>query len=385
MASVLLVGPWSPSSLAFARSLQRQGIGVYLLQATAQHHTARSLSALRGSTTIPAGLVGTREGINRIKRYAAEIDASALVATVDGELVWLGAHRREFEPACQVLVQTSESLFRLQSKRYQLDLARSAGLSVLPTYLLRQLADADQIPASDFPLALRPDRQEDIEPGFKVRLVKSREELQSVIRGCQHLGSPIIAQPFQSLPNLLVHGVRSVTGDVIGSRCYLVPRKFEGLTLTIEARPFPNRLEEMSHEFARLAGITGCYHLEFLFSPTEDRAHFLEVNVRMGGTTDKVVRTGFDEPSLLLQAYGITPRHPSSGGARPRRVVNKRALVKHIVWAARGKLTELDYPNVSRFRHIAYSCRDLIVAKDSVFDWRDVTGSIRFHLRALTP
>ena len=66
------------------------------------------------------------------------------------------------------------------------------------------------------------------------------------------------------MPNLLVHGVRSVTGDVIGSRCYRVPRKFEGVTLAVEPRPFPSRLEEMCREFAGLAGITGCYHLEFM-------------------------------------------------------------------------------------------------------------------------
>ena len=90
-----------------------------------------------------------------------------------------------------------------------------------------------------------------------------------MIRGCKNIGSPIIAQPFRSLPNLLVHGVRSVTGAVIGSRCYSVPRKFEGVTLSIEPRPFPSRLEEMCCQFARLAGITGCYHLEFLFSSTE--------------------------------------------------------------------------------------------------------------------
>ena len=104
----------------------------------------------------------------------------------------------------------------------------------------------------------------------------------------------------------------------------------------------------------------------------------------MGGTTDKVVKMGFDEPSLLLESYGIPSKHTSSGAGGPRRVVNKRSLLKHIVWAAMGKLTELDYPEVGPFTHIAYSCRDLIVAKDSIFDWRDLPGSIRFHLRGLT-
>jgi len=383
MASVLLVGPWAPSALAFARSLQRQKIGVYLLQATAQHRRSWSMSGLQGSATIPEHLARTADGVDLIRRYAHHVDASAVVATLDGELMWLGEHRHLFEPGCKVLVQTPESLFRLLSKRYQCDLARRVDLPVLPTYLVAQSQDADRIPASDFPLVLRPDRPEDVRPGFKVRLVKSSDDLRAVIRACERIASPIIAQPFKRLPNLVVHGARAVTGEVIASRCYSVPRKFEGVTLTIEPRSFPDGLEERCRQFATLGGITGCYHFEFLFSPTENRAYFLEVNVRLGGTTDKVVRTGFDEPSLLLQSYGIVPRHESSGGRR-RRVANKRALLKHIVWAARGKLTELDYPNVGRFTHIACSVRDLIVAKDSVFDWCDVPGSIRFHLRGLT-
>lgn len=383
MRNVLLVGPWTPSALAFARSLRRQEIGVYLLQTATERRCSWSLSALQGSADIPEHLARSTDGLDLIKRYAHKVGASALVAILDDELVWLGQHRLLFEPSCKVLVQTPESLFRILSKRHQLDLAKSAGLPVLPTYLLMQPEDVDPIPASDFPVVVRPDRQEDVRPAFKVRLIKSRGELRELIRGCERLESPIIAQPFQSLPNLVVHGVRSVSGEVIGSRCYAVPRKFEGVTLTIEPRSFPAGLEEGCREFAALAGITGCYHFEFLFSPTENRAYFLEVNVRLGGTTDKVVRTGFDEPSLLLQCYGIAPRHQSSGGLR-RRVANKRVLLKHIVWAARGKLTEFDYPNVGRFTHIACSVRDLIVAKDSVFDWRDVSGSIRFHLRGLT-
>jgi biotin carboxylase len=303
-----------------------------------------------------------------------------LVATIDRELVWLGEHRQEFEPACKVLVQTPESLFRIQSKRYQLEVARQAGLPILPTYRLSRPEDADFVPALDFPLVLRPDRPEDVWPGFKVRLVESPDQLRDALRRCHRILSPILAQPFRPLPNLVVHGARSVDGDVIASRCYIVPRKFEGVTLTLEERRFPDGLEERCRQFASLASITGCYHFEFLFSAAENRAYFLEVNVRLGGTTDKVVRTGFDEPSLLLQSYGIPLTHRSAP-VPGRRVADKRMLLKHIVWAAKGKLTPLDYPDVGRLRHIAHSCRDLIVAKDSIFAWRDVRGSMRFHLR----
>ena len=380
MAAVLLVGPWVPLSIAFARSLRRQGLDVYLLQAHAQNRLRGSFAGLRGSTTIPAQLSGTREGLELVKQYATSVGASVLVAVIDSELIWLGENRHEFEPSCRVLVQTPELLFRLQSKRHQLELASRVGLPVLPTYIVMEPDDADQIPVSDFPIVLRPDRPDDVEPGFKTRFVKSHQQLKSLIRESR-LASPIIAQPFRRLPNLVIHGARAFTGEVIASRCYRVPRKFEDVTLAIEPCAFPSGLEERCHEFVRLAGITGCYHFEFLCSPSEDLVFFLEINVRLGGTTDKVVRTGFDEPRLLLETYGLLSPSTSTPTRGFRRVVNKRTVMKHIVWAAAGRLTALDYPDVGRLAHVAHSFRDLLVAKDSIFDWRDVSGSIRFHFR----
>lgn len=382
MTNVLLIGSWGPPYLTFARSLHRRRIGVYLLEAgEMQRDPQKYSSALLGSDSIEPGLIGTPEGVDAIVRYARRIRASALTALNDHELVWLGEQRGAFEPWCRVLVPPPETLAPLLSKCRQLDLARSSGLDALPTYLLTHVEDTDLIPESAYPLALRPDREEDVKPGFKVRLGRSPADLRAVMRGCHVVRSPIIAQPFQCLPNLVVHAVRSENGDIISTRCYVAPRKFEGLTLSIEPCPFPAGLERRCGDFASRAGITGCYHFDFLFSPTENRAYFLEVNIRMGGTTDKVMQTGFDEPALMLQAYGVISTQPSDPDSRYGRVVNKRTLLKHIVWAAKGKLTDFDYPNVSRARHVAYSLRDLLLAKDSVFDWQDLRGSLWYHLR----
>jgi hypothetical protein len=385
MTAVVILGPWGPEVLAFSRSLGRHGIGTYLLQATDQPLQRWSLSSLRGAATMPASLAHTPEGIARIRQYVHDVDASAVVATGDSDLIWLDRHRHEFEPRCRVLVQPAESLIRLFSKRHQAELAADAGLMLLATYVLARPEDAETIPEGAYPLALRPDRRGEVEPDFKVRLVSSRAEMQQALRLCTRIDSPILAQPFKRLPNLVVHGVRSPGGEMIASRCFRVPRKFEGVTLTLEPVAFPDGLEPRCAEFARLAKITGCYHLEFLHSESDGRDYFLEVNARLGGTTDKVVRAGFDEPLLLLQAYGLATALPPTGERPVRCVANKRALLKHVAWAVRGELTPLDYPDVSRLTHIALSCRDLVVARDSVFEWGDLAGSITFHLRGLAP
>jgi biotin carboxylase len=376
----LLVSPWAPVALAFARSLGRRGIGVHLLQPTAQLHPGWSYSAIEGTTRLPETLVDTDAGIDWIHALVTRLGASALVAVRDRDLLWIAAHRDRFEPACRILAPTPEWLAPRLSKRWQIDLARRAGLAVLPTHEVARPEDADRVPASDFPLVLRPDAEGAADPVFKAQLVTSRDELRRLLQGCRRLDAPLLAQPFQRLPNLLVHGARTVAGEVIASRCYLVPRKLDGVTLALEPVPFPHGLEERCRHFAAQAGLAGCYHFEFLFSPADARAVFLEINVRLGGTTDKVVRTGFDEPALLLQAYGLLPAPPPRRESR-RRVVNKRVLLKHVVRALKGTLTELDYPDTSRPRHVLASCRDLLVAKDAIFEWGDVSGSLRFHLR----
>jgi hypothetical protein len=377
-----MLGHSGPATLAVARSCRRQQVELHLLNVSREQNGCRSYSA--GVTDVALfspDLIGTPQGIDAIAKHAAKIGATALIAFCDRELVWLADHRQVFEPSCKVLVQSSESLSQLLSKSYQLEIARKVGFLVLPTFLLIESGDADTVPDSAFPLALRPSCEAGVQPYFKVRLIKSRVQLQDFLKELQFVGSPIVAQPFMDLPNLIVHGVRSTDGRVLASQSYFVSRKFEGISLSIEPYPLPEQLAQMCHEFAAQAEVTGCYHFEFLFSPEKKLAYFLEINVRMGGTTDKVAKLGLDEPSLLLQAYRTIPHAAMLQEKNRRRVVNKRTLLRHILWAASGKLTELDYPRVSPLWHILYSCRDLLLAKDSVFDWRDLRGSLWVHFR----
>jgi len=56
-------------------------------------------------------------------------------------------------------------------------------------------------------------------------------------------------------------------------------------------------------------------------------------------------------------------------------------VLKHMLKAVKGELTELDYPPVGRTKHILLSLRDLIAARDAVFDWCDLRGSLWFMLQ----
>jgi len=148
----------------------------------------------------------------------------------------------------------------------------------------------------------------------------------------------------------------------------------------------PLELGQRLREFGRLTGLTGAYHYDFLYDRAAAQYYFLEVNPRLGGTTDKVIWLDYDEPALCLESYGykVGPPHRRFHSARSR-VVNKRALLKHMMCALRGNTQCVDYPPVSRCRHLLHSALDLLSARDSAFDFQDLAGTFSIHFRRPSP
>src|SRR5205823_1167962 len=159
---------------------------------------------------------------------------------------------------------------------------------------------ADVVPAEAYPLALRPDVPFDNAPDFKVRLARSPAELRDFLAGLPPHEHAVVAQPFLPWPNLLVHGARAETGELLALRAYLVYRKFEGLALSLRGVETPPHVAACCRDFADAAGLVGCFHFDLLYCPADGRTYYLEVNARLGGTTDKVARLGYDEAALTL-------------------------------------------------------------------------------------
>ncbi len=381
LGTIVMLGPWwVPAYLTFSRSCVARGFAVHLLDVGSQPRPwKRYSSCLAGGGWIAASKIGTPEGIASVHEYVRSVEGDALFTFWDRDLIWLGENRSVFEPTCKVMVPPPESLRLLASKQNQIDLALRVGFDVLPTWYLWAPEDYRKIPQCHYPVVVRPDNNIDaVWPTFKVLFARSPEILRSFLQGIQFLEGPVIAQPLRILPNLVVHGARSEAGKILALQPFLVRRKFEGVTLSIRRADFPPGVEKCCRDFIQAAGLTGCFHYELLFSPPEDRAYYLEINARFGGTTDKVTRLGFDEPGLSLAAFGLLPMQTGTSfvALRGRTAVNKLKALKHIVWALRGKLCALDYPPVSRVGHVGRSLLDLIAAEDSIFDWRDLRGSL---------
>jgi len=342
-------------------------------------------ASVAGTRHLDTELLYRPEGISAIRDYVAQVKAEALIALSEKHILWLSRERMAFDGLAKVLLPPYETLDRLRSKLTQATLARQVGLDVLPTHVLRVPEDAAQVPIEHFPLCLRPTGDDAVEPMFKVEVINSPQELQSRLAACRIVDS-ILGQPFRSLPTLVVHGISSEDGEPLHLAAFLADRKFEGVALRLRKTELPLKIGQRLREFGRLVGLTGAYHYDLLYDLAGAQYYFLEVNPRLGGTTDKVIWLDYDEPALCLESYVYKtgPPHRRFHIARSH-VVSKRALLKHMVCALRGGLQDIDYPPVGRWRHVLDSAVDLLLARDSVFDFQDLVGTYSIHFRRPSP
>jgi len=382
-SSVVYVGGFNPCSIAVIRGFAAAGFRVHVIEEMPSSEAAASSEGmLPGSVPFDESLLGTAEGLRRIVGVIAAADARAVVGQSDDFLLWMADNRAALPPACALLCPPREALARAQSKLHQIDAARRFGIDVLPTYLLRNPADARRIDAAHYPLVIRPSTRHSVQPRFRIHLAGNAAEAQEWLAGHVVQGDPVIGQPFRELPGLLVHGVNSLDGRCLEAATYLVARKFAGVSLSVRPVACDGPLVERVVAMSLGMGIVGPYHVELLYDPRSGQAWHLDLNARFGGTTDKVRRLGFDEPALTLRAFGLLGPAAEAGAPSPHgEVVNKDVVVTHMASAVRGRLSPLDYPRKPRWWHVMRDSISLLCSMDSLFYPGDVRGYLKSVVR----
>jgi predicted ATP-grasp superfamily ATP-dependent carboligase len=339
---------------------------------------------------IPPEKLYTPDGIQIINEFLKRFHATGIICVAESIACWLNDHRQVFPDEMAMWLPTNEAIKNLISKQTQIENARKIGFNVLPTYLINKNSESsDYIPQKHFPLCLRPDDPAMVAPAFKVHLVYSHGEMKRYIQSLKKISRPVIAQPLMNLPNLVVHGARTNSGDTIGLQAFLVERKFEGVTLTIRPISLEKDFLDKCAEFTSHFNVTGNYHFEFLIDKKNDSIYFLELNNRLGGTTAKVLACGYDEPLLLLQSYSVLPtsaetskQNQASDNKQPLAdvtVSSKQALLKYFYYTIKGGLTPLDYPSETNLIRLAKTIYGFFRYRDDVFMLRDIKGSMALY------
>lgn len=379
LRNLVQLGFWAPG-MAFVRRCRDAGIAVHLLHVTDQQpHPGRVSSALASAAeSLSWSQIGSDAGLDRIAAFARSVNADAIATIDEFSLLWLARNRDRFEPHCRILASPATSIERLLEKSEQTSLARQAGFQLLESWLLHSPADAGLIRAAAFPVCLRPTYINSVEPPFKARRIASPQDLRDFVAATTWRDHPLLAQPFRFGPNLVLHGVRTPSGVFLALQGFRAYRKYSGFALSLERCDLPGSVMDAARRFADLATIDGPFHFDLLES--DGVIYFLEVNFRMGGTTAKVVRLGYDEPMLALAAYGLRPPLTPPPLPAARRVTGKRMLLGQALSALRRPAGDMDFPQRSRAWTLATALREFLTVPDALLSRRDFRGSL-WYLR----
>lgn len=295
--------------------------------------------------------VGTAVGIAKILAFVDKVKADALVSDDDWTLLCLARHRALFEPKCKLLAPDAATLERLWDKSYQVRLAERSGFNVLPTYTLRSDEDVAAIPDEEFPVVVRPSYLNSAEPNFKAKVLSTREEVRSLFESTVWSHPPLV-QRFCLGPNMILHGMRSRSGQILKLQLFNVYRKYRGFSASMERTPLPPQLAAAARRFAEAADLTGPFHFDLLVNNEDDTVYFLEINTRLGGSTAKVVELGYDEPGLLFRAFNaVTPTLPPPLVAHAR-VASVRLNLMQAWNDLLNRRDPLAYPQLPRMRSV---------------------------------
>jgi hypothetical protein len=377
----VIISEFGPPALACIRSWGNNGLSVGMISIRRENGPVPASRYLTSYCTLPPTELFTPSGLQKVDAFLRGFNATGIIAINEKISCWLNDYRHLLNPSTCIFAPPNSVVELTLSKIEQLNVAKKIGFDALPTYLLDHTPESlSAIPQNHFPLCLRPDGPNAIHPSFKVLLIHTASELKHAMNNLIRIDRPILAQPFADLPNLVVHGARTIHGNTMGLQAFLVERKFQGVTLTIRPFTMDDSFRDKCLGFVNHFNITGNFHFEFLLDRKSGNTYFLEINCRLGGTTAKVYACGYDEPCLALAAYGIG--HYNSSHLSNRIVSGKHALIKYCIYALTKRLTALDYPNESTYKRVLKCLYGLFAFKDEILSFSDIQGSLAFY-RAL--
>lgn len=359
-----IIGPLGPAQLACIRSWTARGWPALFIHLGERPAPAVLRGMLAGYLHVPNS-VADANCVTWVRGFLDQYRATGLTCLSYNLMRWLHQHEAEWPPTVTLWIATEQALPVLRSKERQIEIARAVGLPLLESMPVGK-ACAGHIPPQHFPLVLRPDDESKIAPSFKMELIANERKLADFLDSRSRIECSVIGQRFINGPNLVVHGARTRDGVHRHLAGFIVHRKLDGVSLTIEPVQLSPAIAEGCRAFVEHMSHVGIYHFELLFDAHSDTYYFLEINGRLGGTTGKVFAAGYDEPLHLVEAFCDDALTSPACQSHPRAHVytNKRSVGRAILVAVQGKGTIFDYPG-------AGSRRSSWALLGGLFRWHD--------------
>lgn len=249
-----------------------------------------------------------------------------------------------------------------EDKQLQNQLAEKHNLAVLPSWYL---PPGTTVPAEiTYPVVIRP-TSELSQANFKVEVVDSSAQLRQFSDRY-----PVVAQPLLAGKKLLVHCARNPTQTVIS--VYEVTASFQGLTLALKIVPHPPAsIITACTAMLNDLNYVGVCHFDLIGDDTV--WYFLDLNLRLGGTTNKVRFLNNREGTQLLKTFFNQPLTTPPLDSTTE-ITNKIEVVKALYAVLTDKWTRIDYPAKRKMPLIGFLFKKIFLAKDEIFN----TSNLRF-------
>lgn len=245
-----------------------------------------------------------------------------------------------------------------QSKKLQNGYAQQAGFHLLNTHYSNEIGfDPEQY---KYPLVVRPVSEQNA-ADFKVEIVYKADELKTLATKCD-----IVAQTFARGMKVVIHASRCSSG-AISQFHFSIPISYAGFTVRMDRCDLISQLVKPVETMLELIDYVGVCHFEVI--EEDGQFYFLDLNLRLGGTTGKVAKLGYNEFFELLRINHIAAESITlwTASHHQRTVVSKIALIKAIVALFRGQWKQTDYPHLQGYKLFSCLLKNIIAGSDEIY------------------
>ena len=305
MAKILILDGHSAAALAFTRSAGRAGHWVAVGVNAGLFASAKLSRYCNLGFDYPVSTDNAQAFVEAVLKFVRQNNVDLVIPITDWTLQPISELRDAFEGACRVALPPREAVDAAADKYATVELARSLGIKVPPTWLIKDSADLRAVPALDFPVVVK-DRHSVHRIGDRtvfgsVSYAFGKDELERKTSARLEAAGEVLIQKF-------------VGGEGIGFACFVSP---EGVTLPFawkrirevdprgsasscrEAIGLDEQLTSSSERLVQKIGFQGIAMVEYKQSA---RGEFvlMEINGRPWGSIALPIASGIDYPRYLI-------------------------------------------------------------------------------------
>jgi len=314
LARILVLDGHNAAALAFTRSAGRAGHWVAVGANQGIFAAAKLSRYCRLSFDYPISTDNADAFVGAVLDFARQHAIDLIVPTADWTLQPLSEQRERFEGICRIALPPRDAVVAASDKYHTVELARSLGIAVPRTWLLKTESDVATIPELIYPVVVKDRfsvRWKNGKAVFgSVSYAFGRGELERKIAERLRIAGDVLIQEFVSGAGIGISffvAAEEVFLPFAWERVREVDPRGSASSCRV-SMPVDVRLGEVSSRLVRAIGFQGIAMIEYK-QAGNGPAVLMEINGRPWGSIGLPIASGIDYPRYLIDwcLTGVLP------------------------------------------------------------------------------